>query len=169
VLVDDNNRVHKGDLLVQLDKEPYQDAVAVKRAAVDVAWAIAGRRSLGRVSIPAKLFIWAILGWSASLCLNLNRQNRWQGTDKRLHLARRPMCSFMVASSEAGAGKRLPRVCGRSVFVRKVQSGARPNVGFRIDVDGRPMTIWELWARFRSEIGDRELPSKASSRKTRLR
>jgi membrane fusion protein, multidrug efflux system len=37
VLVDDNNRVHKGDLLVQLDKEPYRDAVAVKRAAVDVA------------------------------------------------------------------------------------------------------------------------------------
>jgi len=37
VLVDDNNRVHKGDLLVQLDKEPHQDAVAVKRAAVDAA------------------------------------------------------------------------------------------------------------------------------------
>jgi membrane fusion protein (multidrug efflux system) len=36
-LVDDNNRVHKGDLLAQLDKEPFQDAVAVKRAAVDVA------------------------------------------------------------------------------------------------------------------------------------
>src|SRR5262245_34183238 len=37
VLVDDNNRVHKGDLLVQLDKEPYQVAVAASRAAVDVA------------------------------------------------------------------------------------------------------------------------------------
>jgi membrane fusion protein, multidrug efflux system len=37
VLVDDNNRVRKGDLLVQLDKEPYRDVVAVKRAAVDVA------------------------------------------------------------------------------------------------------------------------------------
>ena len=37
VLVDDNNRVHKGDLLAQLDKEPFQDAVAVKRAAVDIA------------------------------------------------------------------------------------------------------------------------------------
>jgi membrane fusion protein (multidrug efflux system) len=37
VLVDDNNRVHKGDLLVQLDKEPFLDAVAVKRAAVDTA------------------------------------------------------------------------------------------------------------------------------------
>jgi membrane fusion protein, multidrug efflux system len=39
VLVDDNNRVHKGDLLVELDKEPFRDAVAVKRAAVDTAQA----------------------------------------------------------------------------------------------------------------------------------
>jgi membrane fusion protein, multidrug efflux system len=37
VLVDDNYRVHKSDLLVQLDKEPFQDAVAVKKAAVDSA------------------------------------------------------------------------------------------------------------------------------------
>jgi membrane fusion protein, multidrug efflux system len=39
VLVDDNNRVHKGELLVELDKEPYQIAVAVKKAAVDTATA----------------------------------------------------------------------------------------------------------------------------------
>jgi membrane fusion protein (multidrug efflux system) len=39
VLVDDNDRVHKGDHLVQLDKEPFQDAVAVKKAAVDSAQA----------------------------------------------------------------------------------------------------------------------------------
>jgi membrane fusion protein, multidrug efflux system len=37
VLVDDNKRVHKGDLLVELDKEPFRDAVAVKKAAVDTA------------------------------------------------------------------------------------------------------------------------------------
>jgi membrane fusion protein (multidrug efflux system) len=37
LLVDDNNRVHKGDLLVQLDKEPFQDAVAERKAAVDIA------------------------------------------------------------------------------------------------------------------------------------
>lgn len=37
VLVDDNNRVHKGDLLVKLDKEPYQVIVDEKKAAVDVA------------------------------------------------------------------------------------------------------------------------------------
>ena len=34
VLVDDNYRVKRGDLLVQLDKEPYQVQVAIKRAAV---------------------------------------------------------------------------------------------------------------------------------------
>ena len=37
VLVDDNNRVHKGDILAQLDREPYEDAVAIKRAAVETA------------------------------------------------------------------------------------------------------------------------------------
>jgi membrane fusion protein, multidrug efflux system len=37
VLVDDNNHVRRGDLLVELDKEPYQTAVAVKKAAVDTA------------------------------------------------------------------------------------------------------------------------------------
>src|SRR5271154_6872833 len=39
VLVDDNYRVHKGDLLVELDKEPFQVAVAIKQAAVDTATA----------------------------------------------------------------------------------------------------------------------------------
>ena len=37
VLVNDNNRVKKGDLLVQLDKEPYQVQVALKRTAVRAA------------------------------------------------------------------------------------------------------------------------------------
>ena len=39
VLVDDNFRVKKGALLVQLDKEPFEDQVAVKRAAVEAAQA----------------------------------------------------------------------------------------------------------------------------------
>jgi membrane fusion protein (multidrug efflux system) len=39
VLVDDNYRVKQGDILVQLDKEPYQVQVAIKKAAVDVAQA----------------------------------------------------------------------------------------------------------------------------------
>ena len=39
VLVDDNNRVRKGQLLVQLDKEPYQVQVNIAQAAVAVAHA----------------------------------------------------------------------------------------------------------------------------------
>jgi len=34
VMVDDNNRVHKGDLLIELDKQPYEDQVKVKQAAL---------------------------------------------------------------------------------------------------------------------------------------
>src|SRR5262249_17776566 len=37
VLVDDNYRVKKGALLVQLDKEPYQVQVAIAKAALAVA------------------------------------------------------------------------------------------------------------------------------------
>ena len=37
VLVDDNYRVKKGALLVQLDKEPFEDQVAVRKAAVTAA------------------------------------------------------------------------------------------------------------------------------------
>jgi membrane fusion protein (multidrug efflux system) len=56
VFVDDNNRVHKGDLLLQLDKEPYrvqvtiaQTAVAAAQAALVVAQAqVRGLEALGR-------------------------------------------------------------------------------------------------------------------------
>jgi membrane fusion protein, multidrug efflux system len=39
VLVDNNNRVKKGDVLLQLDPEPYQVQVAIKQSAVDSAQA----------------------------------------------------------------------------------------------------------------------------------
>jgi membrane fusion protein (multidrug efflux system) len=39
VLVDDNNRVRKGDVLVELDPEPYRVQAAIKQAAVDAAQA----------------------------------------------------------------------------------------------------------------------------------
>jgi membrane fusion protein, multidrug efflux system len=39
VVVDDNNRVKKGDVLLELDPEPYRVQVAIKQAAVDAAQA----------------------------------------------------------------------------------------------------------------------------------
>jgi membrane fusion protein (multidrug efflux system) len=51
VLVDDNNRVHRGDLLVQLDKEPLQVQVSIAQTALadaqaDLAFAQAQTRGL---------------------------------------------------------------------------------------------------------------------------
>ncbi len=39
VLVDDNNRVHKGDVLVKLDREPYEIQLALKKASLENAHA----------------------------------------------------------------------------------------------------------------------------------
>lgn len=39
VFVEDNNRVHKGEILAQLDKEPYEVTVSQKQAEVDTATA----------------------------------------------------------------------------------------------------------------------------------
>jgi membrane fusion protein (multidrug efflux system) len=39
VLVDDNDRVNKGDVLVELDPEPFQVQVEIRQAAVDTAQA----------------------------------------------------------------------------------------------------------------------------------
>ena len=53
VFVDDNDRVKKGDVLVQLDKEPYETQVAVKKAAVAEAEAdlvAANAQVLGQIS-----------------------------------------------------------------------------------------------------------------------
>ena len=65
VLVDDNLRVKKGDLLVQLDPEPYQVQVAAKKASVEAAQtdlanaqsqalAIGGARQQHAMETPAR-------------------------------------------------------------------------------------------------------------------
>jgi len=62
VLVDDNNRVHKGQLLAELDKEPYQVAVSEKQAAVDTANADlqAARAAARAIEAKARSARWAL-------------------------------------------------------------------------------------------------------------
>lgn len=62
VLVDDNNRVHKGDLLVELDKQPYRLAVAVAQAAVDTAKAdlVAATATVRGVEAQARSQRWKL-------------------------------------------------------------------------------------------------------------
>src|SRR5215470_320348 len=62
VLVDDNNTVHKGDRLVELDKEPYEAAVAIKKAAVEIAKAnlTVAEASVRSVEAKARSQYWAL-------------------------------------------------------------------------------------------------------------
>jgi membrane fusion protein (multidrug efflux system) len=62
VLVDDNYSVKKGDLLVQLDREPYEVAVAIKKAAVDIAKAnlTVAEASVRSVEAKARSQYWAL-------------------------------------------------------------------------------------------------------------
>ncbi|HEY1797511.1 MAG TPA: HlyD family secretion protein [Stellaceae bacterium] len=62
VLVDDNNRVRKGQLLAELDKEPYQVAVSQKQAAVDTAEADlrAAKAAVRGIEANARSRRWAL-------------------------------------------------------------------------------------------------------------
>src|ERR1700684_1951906 len=77
VLVDDNYRVRKGDLLVQLDKEPFQIAVAIKKAAVDTATAELGVTQAKVRGLEAE-------AWSQSWKL----QHTYEDVDNQLALLR---------------------------------------------------------------------------------
>jgi membrane fusion protein, multidrug efflux system len=63
VLVDDNNRVRKGDILAQLDREPYEIAVAEKQAAVETAKAdlLAATDAMRGLEAQARGQYWQLL------------------------------------------------------------------------------------------------------------
>ena len=64
--------------------------------------------------------------------------------------------ALRVARPNVGIWLDKLRRSGHVVCVLQFQQGAKPNAGYRISVDGQTMTVWELWARFRSELGDEE-------------
>ena len=66
--------------------------------------------------------------------------------------------ALRVARPNVGIWLDKLRRSGHVVFVRQFQLGAKPKAGYRIIVDGQKMTVWGLWARFRSELGDGEPP-----------
>ena len=62
--------------------------------------------------------------------------------------------ALSIARPNVGTWLDKLRGAGHVVLVRQYRLGGRPNAGYRINVDGQTMTIWELWARFRSELVD---------------
>src|SRR6266851_874102 len=64
VLVDDNNRVRKGDVLAEVDKEPFEVAVSEKRAAVETAKAdlLAATAMVQGIEAEARSRRWKLQG-----------------------------------------------------------------------------------------------------------
>jgi membrane fusion protein (multidrug efflux system) len=104
VLVDDNNRVHTGDLLVQLDREPYQVLVNIAQASVDAAQA-----NLVAAEAEAR----GIEGQARSLRFNL--QNATEEVDNQVSLLRSRVAGLdsykaAVAKAQADYDRALPLV-----------------------------------------------------------
>jgi membrane fusion protein (multidrug efflux system) len=103
VLVDDNNRVHKGDILVQLDKEPFEDAVAVKKAAVDNAEAdlAAARASARGIEAQARSRRWQLQQAVE------NVENQIAALHARVAALRKANASSTLAQQEFGRTAKL--------------------------------------------------------------
>ena len=93
VLVEDNNRVRKGDVLVELDSEPYQVQVAIRQAAVDSARAdlvVANanvRAAVGQVRGARFKLVRAIEDVDNQVALIRARAATWEQTKATLVLA----------------------------------------------------------------------------------
>jgi len=66
--------------------------------------------------------------------------------------------ALRVARPNVGIWLDKLRRSGHVVSVRQYRLGGKPNAGYRINIDGQKMTVWGLWARFRSELGEGEPP-----------
>ena len=115
VLVDDNNRVHKGDLLVELDTEPFQIAVAIKKAAVATAAADleAAKARVRGIEAEARSRRWAL-------------QHAVEDVDNKVGLLRARVAGLDKSSRRARAGSGRLRPGSQIGGV-----GRHPKVGIR--------------------------------------
>jgi membrane fusion protein (multidrug efflux system) len=88
VLVDNNNRVKKGDVLVELDPEPYRVQVAIKQAAVDTA-----KANL----VVAQATVRSEIGQARSLRFKL--QHAIEGVDNQVALIRARVATWDQAKA----------------------------------------------------------------------
>jgi membrane fusion protein (multidrug efflux system) len=114
VLVDDNNRVHTGDLLVQLDKEPYQVLVNIAQASVEAAHA-----NLVAAEAEAR----GIEGQARSLRFNL--QNATEQVDNQVSLLRSRVAGLdsykaAVAKAQADYDRAMPLIKSGSITAEEL-------------------------------------------------
>ncbi len=112
VLVDDNERVKKGDLLVQLDKEPYQVQVDIKKAAL-----VAAEAEL----MAARSQVRGILAQAGSLRWKLQRSI--EDVDDSVALLRARVAA--LRSKEASFERAAPTCSGPGASSAATRSPAR--------------------------------------------
>src|SRR5262245_26535263 len=114
VLVDDNNRVRTGDLLVQLDKEPYEVQVNIAQAALDAAQADL---------LAAESQTRGIEGQARSLRFNLD--HAIEDVDNQVSLLRSRVAGLesykaAVAKAQADYDRALPLVRSGSITAEEL-------------------------------------------------
>ena len=136
VLVDDNNRVRKGQLLVQLDKEPYQVQVNISQAAVETA-----RANL----VTAQAEVRGAEGQARSLRFNLERAI--EDVDNRVALLRSKVA--ILASQQATLAK-------AKIDYKRVLPLLDPSIGgvTQEEVDNRKQTMLAAQAQVDAALQD---------------
>ena len=110
VLVDDNDRVRKGDLLVQLDKRPYQVAVDAKQARTRRG---KGQSHLGRRPGPRAGGAGSGQSLQAGTCHRGCEQPNRRSPRQRRRLANRPRPNWSAPKPIISRGLKLQKIAGR--------------------------------------------------------
>jgi membrane fusion protein (multidrug efflux system) len=118
VLVDDNNRVRRGDLLVELDPEPYQVQVNLRKAAVDLAKADV---------LAAEDQVRGLVALARSNRFKL--ENAIENVDNQISLLRATVAAFQTAQARLALAK--------SNFARAKEVAKTPGAISPQDIDER--------------------------------
>ena len=121
VFVDDNNRVHKGEILAQLDKEPYEVAVSQKQAEVDTAMADLQAATAAARGIEAEA---RSQRWALQHAIE-NVDNQIAVLDARVAALNKSRAALALAQAEFAPGSGADREeCRQSRGLRQASGGA---------------------------------------------
>ncbi len=150
VLVDDNNRVRKGELLVQLDREPYQVQVNIAQAAVAAA-----RADLVTAEAQAR----GTEGQMRSLRFSLERAV--EDVHNRIALLRSRVANLAaqkaaLARAQVDYDRALPLLEGGAIAQEEVDHRQQALQGAQAQVEGALQDVFQI----RAGLG---LPAKPAS------
>src|SRR3954468_12240618 len=138
VLVDDNNFVHKGDLLIELDPEPYQVQVDIAQSAVTVAQADL---------LAAQANVRGNEGFTRSLRFSLERAIE-DVDDKtatlKLRVATLEAKRAALTKAEADYNRNLPLLATHAVSEQQMDAYTEAKIVAQADVQQALQSVYQL-------------------------